>query len=242
KMQRAHDTPLLFDNEVVKKIADKHNKSAGQVLLRWATQRGVAVIPKSNNKDRLAQNLDVCSFDLAEDEIKAISALDSPPLGPLFSPRANPPQRLPLHETQLVSQANHRSDISIALHKAFVPWLLNMGRLQPYLYEDPELYTMLVAFGLAVQRGDVTRFPNIKARATSLVLKRHVTSTSEIRNRDMPAEKLVQRLAVDVTQNSQALVAIDMAKKEEEYLLQEATCVANFLVTYTLPLSRHLKE
>ncbi|KAG9533000.1 Aldo/keto reductase, partial [Aureobasidium melanogenum] len=76
KMQRAHDTPLLFDNEVVKKIADKHNKSAGQVLLRWATQRGVAVIPKSNNKDRLAQNLDVCSFDLAEDEIKAISALD----------------------------------------------------------------------------------------------------------------------------------------------------------------------
>lgn len=83
----------------------------------------------------------------------------------------------------------------------------------------------------------------------------------------MPAEKLVQRLvrwmcglvlhadieliddlllltrkAVDVTQNSQALVAIDMAKKEEEYLLQEATCVANFLVTYTLPLSRHLKE
>ncbi|KAI4748259.1 hypothetical protein E4T50_01435 [Aureobasidium sp. EXF-12298] len=76
KMQRAHDTPLLFDNETVKKIADKHNKSAGQVLLRWATQRGVAVIPKSNNKDRLAQNLDVCSFDLAEDEIEAISGLD----------------------------------------------------------------------------------------------------------------------------------------------------------------------
>jgi hypothetical protein len=45
-------------------------------LLRWSTQRGVAVIPKSNNQSRLAQNLDVCSFDLKEDEIEKISALD----------------------------------------------------------------------------------------------------------------------------------------------------------------------
>ena len=75
-MQKAQDTPLLFENETVKKIADKHSKTPAQVLLRWATQRGVAVIPKSNNQNRLAQNLDVCSFDLAEDEIKSISSLN----------------------------------------------------------------------------------------------------------------------------------------------------------------------
>lgn len=67
---------MLFDHEVVKTIADAHGKSPAQVLLRWSTQRGVAVIPKSNNQSRLAQNLDVCSFDLKQDEIEKISSLD----------------------------------------------------------------------------------------------------------------------------------------------------------------------
>lgn len=75
-MQMAKDTPLLFDHDIVKTIAQKHNKTPAQVLLRWATQRGVAVIPKSNNQSRLAQNLDVCSFDLGKDELEAISGLD----------------------------------------------------------------------------------------------------------------------------------------------------------------------
>lgn len=75
-MQKAKDTPLLFDHPTVKSIAEKHSKTPAQVLLRWATQRGVAVIPKSNNQDRLAQNLDVCSFDLGQDEIEKISELD----------------------------------------------------------------------------------------------------------------------------------------------------------------------
>ena len=75
-MQKAKDTPMLFDHDVVKGIADAHGKSPAQVLLRWSTQRGVAVIPKSNNQSRLAQNLDVCSFDLKQDEIEKISALD----------------------------------------------------------------------------------------------------------------------------------------------------------------------
>lgn len=75
-MQKAHDTPLLFEHDVVKRIADSHGKTPAQVLLRWSTQRGVAVIPKSNNQARLAQNLDVCGFDLKEDEVKQISGLD----------------------------------------------------------------------------------------------------------------------------------------------------------------------
>jgi D-xylose reductase len=75
-MQSAHDTPLLFDHPTIKSIADKHSKTPAQVLLRWATQRGIAVIPKSNNQNRLAQNLDVCSFDLSKDEIESITGLD----------------------------------------------------------------------------------------------------------------------------------------------------------------------
>jgi len=75
-MQSAHDTPLLFDHPTIKGIADKHEKTPAQVLLRWATQRGIAVIPKSNNQNRLAQNLDVCSFDLSKDEIESITGLD----------------------------------------------------------------------------------------------------------------------------------------------------------------------
>lgn len=47
-----------------------------KVLLRWSTQRGLSVIPKSNSQHRLQQNLDVTSFDLKEDEIQSISDLD----------------------------------------------------------------------------------------------------------------------------------------------------------------------
>lgn len=75
-MQQAKDTPLLLEHPTIKSVADKHGKTPAQVLLRWATQRNVAVIPKSNNQSRLAQNLDVTSFDLNSNEIKDISGLD----------------------------------------------------------------------------------------------------------------------------------------------------------------------
>lgn len=93
--QRAADVGLLFDAEPIKKIAKAHSKTPAQILLRWATQRyvspgcdccipldrltmsrNIAVIPKSNNKERLAQNLDVTSFDLSKEELDSISALD----------------------------------------------------------------------------------------------------------------------------------------------------------------------
>ncbi|MCJ1253694.1 NAD(P)H-dependent D-xylose reductase (XR) [Lignoscripta atroalba] len=75
-MQRAKDTPLLFDHSTIKAISEKHKKTPAQVLLRWATQRNVAVIPKSNNQSRLAQNLDVTNFDLSQGEIDEISGLN----------------------------------------------------------------------------------------------------------------------------------------------------------------------
>lgn len=76
EMESAHSTQLLFDHDVIQKVAKAHNKTPAQVLLRWSTQRGIAVIPKSNNQHRLQQNLDVTAWDLKDAEIKEISGLN----------------------------------------------------------------------------------------------------------------------------------------------------------------------
>ncbi|KAJ0422280.1 NADP-dependent oxidoreductase domain-containing protein [Aspergillus carlsbadensis] len=76
QVTKAENTQPLFEHDTIKSIATKYGKTPAQVLLRWATQRNVAVIPKSNNPARLAQNLDVVGFDLESSEIEAISALD----------------------------------------------------------------------------------------------------------------------------------------------------------------------
>lgn len=75
-MKQAKDTPLLLEHPSIKKIAEGKGKTPAQVLLRWATQRGVAVIPKSNNPGRLAQNLDVLGFELSEGDMGEIKSID----------------------------------------------------------------------------------------------------------------------------------------------------------------------
>ena len=74
--ERAKDISLLFDTDAVKKIASRVDRTPAQILLRWSTQRQIAVIPKSNNVDRLKQNLEVTEFDLSEEEMQSISRLD----------------------------------------------------------------------------------------------------------------------------------------------------------------------
>jgi D-xylose reductase len=75
-MKEAHGAPPLLKHDLINKLAEKHGKSASQILLRWATQRGIAVIPKSNNQGRLQQNLEVTGWDLSNDEVNQISGLD----------------------------------------------------------------------------------------------------------------------------------------------------------------------
>lgn len=74
--ERAKTAPSLLENDVITAIAKEHDRTPAQVLLRWATQRGVAVIPKSSNETRLRQNLECGSFDLTQAELRRISALD----------------------------------------------------------------------------------------------------------------------------------------------------------------------
>ncbi|KAF2277066.1 Aldo/keto reductase [Westerdykella ornata] len=75
-MDLAKNISPLFDHDVINRIANKHGKTTAQVLLRWATQRGLAVIPKSTSVKRMEQNLDVTAWDLSEEEIQEISSLD----------------------------------------------------------------------------------------------------------------------------------------------------------------------
>jgi D-xylose reductase len=76
KHEKALNTTTLFEHDTIKSLAAKHGKTPAQILLRWATQRKIAVIPKSNNPARLSQNLCVLDFDLSDDDFEAISKLD----------------------------------------------------------------------------------------------------------------------------------------------------------------------
>lgn len=65
-----------FHNEKLQKIASAHNKTIGQVMLRWNIQRGVVVIPKSTHKDQIEENFNIWDFTLTEEEMHIICSLD----------------------------------------------------------------------------------------------------------------------------------------------------------------------
>ena len=73
----AKNTPNLFHHDTIKQIANNHNVATSQVLLRWATQRGIAIIPKSSKKERLQDNLMIDEkLTLTHKELEAISKLN----------------------------------------------------------------------------------------------------------------------------------------------------------------------
>lgn len=65
-----------FENEMLQAIASKHNKTVGQVVLRWNVQRGVVIIPKSTHKERIEENFNIWDFTLTDEEMSKISSLD----------------------------------------------------------------------------------------------------------------------------------------------------------------------
>ncbi|MVO98247.1 aldo/keto reductase [Paenibacillus lutrae] len=67
----------LFQNETLAGIAEKYKKSVAQVVLRWLTQRDVVVIPKSVRKERMIENFNIFDFELSEEDIESITALDT---------------------------------------------------------------------------------------------------------------------------------------------------------------------
>lgn len=72
---RGHQTELLNDS-VLKKIADKYNKSVAQVILRWDLQKGVVVIPGSSNPEHIQENIEIFDFELTDEEMEQINKLN----------------------------------------------------------------------------------------------------------------------------------------------------------------------
>ncbi|KAJ1645689.1 D-xylose reductase [Coemansia erecta] len=66
----------LLKHDVVGRISKRVGKTPAQVLLRWAVQRGCAVIPKSSNPERLLENKDLFGFELSSEDMEDISGLD----------------------------------------------------------------------------------------------------------------------------------------------------------------------
>jgi 2,5-diketo-D-gluconate reductase A len=67
----------LFTDPTLSAIGEGHGKSVAQVVLRWLTQRGVVAIPKSVRPERMAENLDIFDFQLTDEEMTRIAALDT---------------------------------------------------------------------------------------------------------------------------------------------------------------------
>lgn len=67
----------LFQNELLASIGMKYDKTIAQVVVRWLTQRGVVAIPKSVRKERMQENFNVFDFQLSEQDMETIKALDT---------------------------------------------------------------------------------------------------------------------------------------------------------------------
>ena len=67
----------IFQNELLLSIAGKYQRTVAQVILRWLTQRGVVVIPKSVRKERIVENFNIFDFELGPEDMEAIVSLDT---------------------------------------------------------------------------------------------------------------------------------------------------------------------
>uniref|UniRef100_A0A914WYD9 NADP-dependent oxidoreductase domain-containing protein n=1 Tax=Plectus sambesii TaxID=2011161 RepID=A0A914WYD9_9BILA len=68
----------ILDEEVIKRVATKHNKTAAQVCLRWSVENGVPAIPKSRQSYRIRQNCDIFDFALDESDMESLANLHDP--------------------------------------------------------------------------------------------------------------------------------------------------------------------
>lgn len=66
----------IFAEPVLREIGARYDKTSGQTALRYLIQNGIAVIPKSVHRERMAENLDVLDFELTPSELSAISSLN----------------------------------------------------------------------------------------------------------------------------------------------------------------------
>lgn len=66
-----------LDNEKIKNIADKYNKSSAQVILRWLLQKGIIILPKSVHESRIIENKEIYDFELTNEEMEIMKSLNT---------------------------------------------------------------------------------------------------------------------------------------------------------------------
>ena len=69
-------TQILFDDTTVVSIAEAHDKTSAQIILRWHLQAGNIAIPGSSNPDHILENLSIFDFSLSDEEMENLTALD----------------------------------------------------------------------------------------------------------------------------------------------------------------------
>jgi diketogulonate reductase-like aldo/keto reductase len=81
KIQYEAWSPLIqgkvFEIDLLKELAEKYKKSIAQIVLRWDLQKGVITIPKSTHKNRIEENASVFDFEISDEDMELIDALDS---------------------------------------------------------------------------------------------------------------------------------------------------------------------
>lgn len=70
-------TGSLLGDETVHKVAERNSRSPAQVLIRWCVQRGLPTIPKSTHRERLEQNAQIFDFELSDEDMAELDALDT---------------------------------------------------------------------------------------------------------------------------------------------------------------------
>lgn len=66
----------LLTNPSITKIANSHERTPAQIILRWGVQRGTAIVPKTSSIERLRENFEIFDFNLSGEEMAAITALN----------------------------------------------------------------------------------------------------------------------------------------------------------------------
>ena len=72
-----HGNPELLTHPTVTRLAERHQKDPGQIILRFEIQEGLIVLPKSTNPNRIRSNIDLFSFALSDAEMEEMRAMDT---------------------------------------------------------------------------------------------------------------------------------------------------------------------
>lgn len=80
-----HADPELLENEVLTEIAEAHGKSVVQIILRWHMQEGLCAVPGSTDPEHIKENIEIFDFELTDEEMEQIRALDRGESGRYFN-------------------------------------------------------------------------------------------------------------------------------------------------------------